>query len=1289
MQSLKQSCRPKHQVLILKCYPRLPKNSSAEEIKPNGSELSYLLYYASSRRSKLSKVGMFLERRTAADLHKSRTAQVQITLQILAAFLNSPGVGGAGPQGFGLFAPFVLRMLREVLRQAYELVLIESCQPVWDAFCTRQDHVALSADAEYRALFAEVVRLWAGYASKEQGGGGAKKSLVGRMNVSVGDAIRLRTAGLQALKSIADSDALGTEAGRQLNIVVPVVLENLYGEQGMLDVLMAREKETEEEEKEQKKRPSFNAKRTTMDGDPRAAEGTAAEADRLADEGAGVVALQCLKSIFAVENRGQVRLATLSVLKFMSERTPSRKPSENGNTAINDRDVWATKLFATVCTWTPVQDRFVVLFIAVENLIRSPIVEGGLDRQLMLSRTVAHVLGSDINLIGLSVMDILLGLLQHALLILQLGTTGVTLASQGDVTSSDEDIQKKSSNQGKQELVMEISRKPSPARLELLESLQHCISNLAAHVYYTDQISDMISAILLRLKPSPTAMQNSAVTASAIEDPQSAAAEVASNASLRERPNTDGFFSFDTAREVALNAVKNIIIVANSEASDSSYVAENRNAVPMSVWEGTQWLLRDSCADVRKTYVDGLCTWLRLELRRSDLRLEEDRTASERERKGEGNLARRATSAASARQRAARRSRSTFLQLLHLAIYENALQYSEHTNGDADMLLLHLLNATLARSLGLNAVRIGLPMMFRLQDDIPGLAHPSARVKLGSLVYGYLWALSEIFDFESTISGREIQIEIARRRDTKLWISGMRMPVVPIDQIGIAVSSEKRSVPTTFVDGSLKPFQHREDLIERVSAGYLATTTASPPPSAPTSPSRSFSLPALTVEPSLYRANSLDPSSRQAKLPQPIIDELSAAWSREELLRSLAAAAPKSVSLSGSRTGGHGNGNASPRIVTGASLLRDGNHRHLLAAANTFPIPRSRTRSPTINTSPRGSGSSLPRRGSGQNIAAAGTLPSQRSHRTAAFGRYAGETGGGRGASKSRSPASAGRRTSASNSVGAGPGPTGRVEELKRVLASGGATGAGGAAGGSLFSSGRGRYGDHDDDTGSESMMDVDESFATYGEDHDGEYDGYDDEQQQQHETPTRRSVQTHTGDNSTPEEHFGTPPETRAEYTLTGAPSDKAVIDKLFETSAREQDTAMGLEAGQDGRQAERLAVPALMLRQPSEDETNASGFGGQLTDPGVEMAAESAQEQQQNGGLLKAKSTSVNTFDGGNAGGMRYGSNNTVGSQKTDIRDLLSSIDIEDDDEEMEGGSLLAGRSVSGTGGIGRPPY
>lgn len=74
MQAIQQKCRPKHQVLVLKCYPRT--NKTTIDVKPNSSELSYLLFYLISRKTKINKVGEFLEKKTASDVWHQRIGYV-------------------------------------------------------------------------------------------------------------------------------------------------------------------------------------------------------------------------------------------------------------------------------------------------------------------------------------------------------------------------------------------------------------------------------------------------------------------------------------------------------------------------------------------------------------------------------------------------------------------------------------------------------------------------------------------------------------------------------------------------------------------------------------------------------------------------------------------------------------------------------------------------------------------------------------------------------------------------------------------------------------------------------------------------------------------------------------------------------------------------------------------------------------------------------------------------------------------------------------------------------------
>jgi hypothetical protein len=995
MNALRQKCRPKHQVLILKCYPKLPKNpaGNASEAKPNGSELSYLVYYASSRRAKLTKVGSFLEKRTASDVYKGRIGAVHVTLGILTAFLNSSSISSVDT--FPLLAPHVLTILQEVLGHSSDTGLIEACLPVWEAFCRDQNHATLAADVEYRQQFSDVVKRWTTYADKTNKEAGGSS-----------DALKLRKAGLEALRSIAKAQALASEPGRQVNVFLPAVLRNLYSQDAAY-LTTLDERLNEQKHAQQGLRPSMQTIRSTNtreEGDPRAAGGTAQEADRFAEEEAGVLAMQCFKALFDVDNRGQVRMATLSMLDYISRHNPGH--------------AWSVGLVKLACEFTPVQDRFVVLFAAVEILTRSPIVEDALQQHVVLAVIVEQILGSNVNLIGLSVMDILLGLVQHILLILQLGTTQTNLNGSSEKPKSP---------------VMEVVKTPSPIRVELLTHLRQCIVNLAKHVYYTDQISDMVSALLSRLKPASTGSNMLAATANAIEDPNGASYESAASSDLKERPNTDGFFSFDTAREVALDSVKRILIVANSNDPSANEATKNQNPVPIGVWEGTQWLLRDSYRPVRVAYVDALCTWLDLETREKDSKIE-DKAAPEKHKRDNANgnnMARRAVSNASARGRGGRRSRSFFLQLLHLAIYEDALHLADRPEADHEFLLLHYLLASMITKLGINAARSGLPMTLRLQEDIQTIENPQAKVRLGSLVHGYLWTVAHKFNFEHSVVGNEIQSEIVRRQQANIWVHGLQVPAVSLARIAeVAASAPTQLTQTTVASQALKPFDHRDQLIERISDAYSASIAS--PPGTPGSPGRSFSLPTLNIAPSDFLAA---PTRPKADLPQSYIDELTSVWSKEELLTAVAAAVPRSTSLSGSRAG------TTSAHPSGTNLVALGDHRRLLGAANNFPYQSPRSTSETFGNG--GTSKSGPAR--------TGTSHSQ------VRSRLVSRSPGGRRPSNSTS----GHGDGASSVTNSGAM---RVEELKRVL-------AGQAPPSSAMSMHRAGAGDDS----SESMMDVED----------------------------------------------------------------------------------------------------------------------------------------------------------------------------------------------------------------------
>jgi hypothetical protein len=1025
MDSVRQKLRPKHQLLVLKCYPRLPRNSAAD-VNPNGSELSYLLYYASTRRSKLQKVGTFLEKKTASDVYKAQSARVFVTLQILTALLENKVVGSAN--GFSLIAPYVLRTLSGLLHNTNDISLIEASLHTWEVLCKHQDPATLAADHEYQELYEQLVRQWSDFAYKSN----TKKIGKATTAVTVPDAVRLREAGLSAIRAVLVSDALSSEVGRQLSGTVPAILSNLRGENALyLAHLQGITQRNEDEEKEKalQRRQSLHTVRTgtaSFDSDARAAEGTVQDADKLAEEGVAIMALSCLKSMFETDDRAQVRSATNEVLKYLVRYQLENRPETSISQQappVNDWTSWAVKLFEILTACTAVQDRYILLVTAAETLTHLPLKDSDLAPHLLLTHLIDDILRSDLNLIGLSVMDVLLGLVQHILRVLQLSGPPKTSRTSNSGPSSPNGPQDQQSP----------TAIPSAPRVELLTRLKSCIADLATHVYYTDQIGDMVSAILLRLKPntSPTAEQSPAATAAAIEEPMSAVSQSATNISSTARDRSHslsgGFFSFDTARQVALELARDVMIVANSSRTRASGgVAESRNLVPLATWEGTQWLLRDPSPSVRRAYVDALCTWLTLETRKADARIQEPQELKKRAKSADpnGTLARRALSNASHRHNKSKRVRTTFLQLLNLAVYEHALQYA--SSSEADILLLHLLNVTLLESLGVNAVQSSLPMAFALQEEIPRVELPVAKIRLGSLVHGYFWQLCEEFDAPPDIVSREVYGEIDRRKRHGLWMQAISVPASALERIPAHAdsgSSVPELSPDSIAHEDLKAMDHRDALVGRIADAYDNTYASGSSNSPPTSPGRSVSVPAIDRSTSYLSTK----TASKPELPEKAKDTMLAIWTKDACLAAVAAAAPKSISLSGTQ-----------------SLSKNGNHRQLLGTVNALSSRNSSN--PQIDA---GQASTLQLNGTS-------TIPN---HRQQAFGNVARRL-------DSRSPD--GRPSGSTNdrrsSSAAGGNRALRVDELKRVLASGGSS--------SVMMAGRS---DPGEDTASDSLVEVDD----------------------------------------------------------------------------------------------------------------------------------------------------------------------------------------------------------------------
>ena len=320
-------------------------------------------------------------------------------------------------------------------------------------------------------------------------------------------------------------------------------------------------------------------------------------------------------------------------------------------------------------------------------------------------------------------------------------------------------------------------------------------------------------------------------------------------------------------------------------------------------------------------------------------------------------------------------------------------------------------------------------MIFALQEEIPKADPPVAKIRLGSLVHGYLWQLCEEFNSAPDVVSKEVYEEVARRKQHGLWMQAISVPAAPLEQIPLrmdASSSIPQLSPDSIAHEDLKAMDHRTALVTRVADAYDSNFAGPPQLSPPASPGRRVSVSAIDRSTSYLSSK----TTNDLELPDKVRDAMSATWTKEACLSAVAAAAPKSISLSGTQT--------SPR---------NGNHRHLLGAANASSSRNSS--SPHLDS---GEASSAQLNGTS----------SPPNYRQQAFGLMSRRLDSRSPDGRSPDGRPSGSTHDQRSSSAAGGNRALRVEELKRVL----------AGGGPAPSTSTTRA-DPGEDTGSESLVEV------------------------------------------------------------------------------------------------------------------------------------------------------------------------------------------------------------------------
>lgn len=770
--------------------------------------------------------------------------------------------------------------------------MVEDSVATFETFCQHQDIAIIAAEQTLAHQYREVVRSYASFADPTS-------STYSPTKVSLPVAIRWRNAGLRAIKGVVSSESLAADGGTSLQLILPVILENLYSDKE--DVLvplteMLRDSEKLENDPTRPRRMSVATVHTVdaVEGDPTLAAQSTADADKKAEMDARLLALRCLeKIIVSGSNRGQIRVAASVTLQFISKKRFPHVTQDGGN--------WATSLIELIANWCPVQVRFVILVAAMDILHETKPTEDALDSSYTILSVVDWLLKSSVNMIGLSVMDILFGLIRYI---------SVVLSASGQANAADQE--KNGEYRGDGGLAI------SDQRRKLLTLLEHCIGDMATHIYYGDQVADMMRAILRRFKPTAnieSAAQSSLATVH--ETGVTPSADAAQSGEATGEKAQGESFSHSAAKITALRAVKAILVVSTLRAPSTTGSSESRNQVGIHVWEGTHGLLRDSDQQVRRAYADAFLTWLSLETNKRDLKVRVDipkyiKPTSKRDSEQPEKLNRRSTSApGNQREKVAFAAQSTFLRLLHLAIYDAAL---EKPTVESDILLLHLVLTSLVENLGVNAAQYGLPMVLKLQDDLftsVDLGSYTARVNVGSMILGYLLALSEKFNLESTHAGVEVRNEIEKRQSKSQYLSKVRLPPTGLDGIPVddQIAPDDESAPSA----TLTPFRNVDDLVNGIDEAYRQSIS-SPQQSPPTSPpARGFNFPVLN------HASVAAQTQSDSGLPSPVKEQMLSSWSRESCLAAVEKESIKTLSINGSRGGtmtrtsqGNGVANGSP-----------------------------------------------------------------------------------------------------------------------------------------------------------------------------------------------------------------------------------------------------------------------------------------------------------------------------------------------------------------------------------------
>ncbi|SGZ50479.1 CIC11C00000005393 [Sungouiella intermedia] len=373
-----------HMKLVPKSYHVSPKLSTYLNCsiprrgqKPNPLELSYLLYYASTRRVKLEKVIDYLDHKTKSDSRGNKSGNLQVTLSIVSALIEKCA------DNLNVFAFQVCSILTSVLNTG-ELPLCKSLVATYGVLCSKLDGGLFTGDKDFVESFS---RLTDGLLD------------VGVTKLKIPGPNQREWLLLSLLTSRYVFNCLGFNAAvshRFIGKCVPLLTATVR-DYSSYDTLLNRLNSNLNVEKDDRRvsRVATAAAHSVAHGD---VDDESLTEDELKEE-----ALNGLKALFNTSLSSQISEATIEVVN---------NNLRDGNV---EESPWGVTFLEMCASWIPVQLRFVALSTLLYKLSvvseQLPSQKATYPHVVHYAQSILGLVSSNFNMIGLSITDVLQQLL--------------------------------------------------------------------------------------------------------------------------------------------------------------------------------------------------------------------------------------------------------------------------------------------------------------------------------------------------------------------------------------------------------------------------------------------------------------------------------------------------------------------------------------------------------------------------------------------------------------------------------------------------------------------------------------------------------------------------------------------------------------------------------------------------------------------------------------------------------------------------------------------------------------